>query len=313
MKKLLSLSILGICLFSWQAAACDTDLIREYTPIAERAETGGMLYVADNCKSRASYLFGTLHLDDPRVREAAAPAFKALKKSRRALFEIKNSKQSQQETIAQMVMPPVETRPLSQIIGDQTFLTLSAEVAQVHPGFPNALLERYRPWAASILVQIPPPAADNIHLDDRLQILATELSIPVFGLETPQEQMESFNRMAENEQISLLRDTLDNIDAIRKQNDQLLTLYLKGNLKGIDDLRSTAFNEVRNSKLRGYMRYSLITQRNNKMLKKILPHLARGNSFVAVGAMHLPGTDGLLTQLEEAGYFIWPASVVGAP
>lgn len=291
------------------ASACDTDLVREYTSI-QKQKLNAAFFVVDNCKSPASYLFGTIHLDDMQVKAAAAPAFEALKHVDRAIFETRSSQKSQQETIALMIMPPTEKRTLSDIIGLPAFRNLSAEVQKNQSGFPIAILERYRPWAASVLVQLPSASADNIPLDDRLQMEAQKLSVPVIGLETPAQQLEVFVNMTEKEQVSLLLDTLHHISDLRDQNDTLKRLYLSNNLAGIEKLGSNAFNEIRDSKLRGYMRHSLLNKRNKRMLEAVEPYLKSGNSFIAVGALHLPGEDGLLYQLEKKGYFIWPASMV---
>ena len=48
----------------------------------------------------------------------------------------------------------------------------------------------------------------------------------------------------------------------------------------------------------------LITYRNGKMVDGILEYLSSGITFIAVGAMHLPGEDGILNQLELRAYNI---------
>jgi len=237
----------------------------------------------------------------------------ALKHATTAIFEIKNSKKNQQETVALMVLPPAENRTLSDIIGLPTFKLLSAEMQKNQPGFPTAMLERYRPWAASILLQLPHPSGDSISLDDRLQIEAGKLSIPVYGLESPAEQMDVFHKMTESEQITLLMDTLKNLSTIQRQNNQLKAYYLQGNLAALERLGLSAFSEIHDSKMRDYMRRRLITQRNTQMVNNLLPHLKNGRSFIAVGALHLPGQNGLLNQLEDKGFFIWPVTATARP
>ncbi len=297
--------ICWMCIAPLKALACNTDLVREYTPIAERMGKG-MLYVVDNCKKPANYVFGSVHLDDKAIVETAKPAFSALKKSRRALFEMSSDKASQQQVIASMVLPPDDPRKLSEIIGPTLFTKLSRQVKSVQPGFPDAMLNRYRPWAASVLVQLPPTTADGIMLDDRLQMLAIQQSIETVGLESPDDQMQTFKALSEKEQILLLSDTLAHIGTIRGTNEKLRKLYIAGDLAGIARMGETAFSEISNTKLRRHMRYFLISKRNKDMLKAMLPHLHKGKTFVAVGALHLPGEEGILNQLEKKGYFIWP-------
>ena len=42
--------------------------------------------------------------------------------------------------------------------------------------------------------------------------------------------------------------------------------------------------------------------RNQRMAQRLLPQFAQGGAFVAVGALHLPGANGLLARFKAAGY-----------
>jgi uncharacterized protein YbaP (TraB family) len=46
----------------------------------------------------------------------------------------------------------------------------------------------------------------------------------------------------------------------------------------------------------------LLFQRNKRMVARMIPLLDRQSTFVAVGALHLPGTSGILHLLELQGY-----------
>jgi uncharacterized protein YbaP (TraB family) len=45
-----------------------------------------------------------------------------------------------------------------------------------------------------------------------------------------------------------------------------------------------------------------IDARNRQMVSTALPQLAEKCTFIAVGALHLPGPQGLITLLRDAGY-----------
>jgi len=51
---------------------------------------------------------------------------------------------------------------------------------------------------------------------------------------------------------------------------------------------------------------ALILERNDRMAERMIPMVVEGGYFVAVGAMHLPGDNGLLQQLAEAGFDVSP-------
>ena len=55
----------------------------------------------------------------------------------------------------------------------------------------------------------------------------------------------------------------------------------------------------------GFKKY-LLVDRNAKMRTAALPLLEKGNAFIAVGALHLPGPTGLVALLRESGYTVTP-------
>lgn len=48
----------------------------------------------------------------------------------------------------------------------------------------------------------------------------------------------------------------------------------------------------------------LVVDRNHRMAERMQPYLQQGKVFIAVGALHLPGEEGLLNLLEQQGYAV---------
>ena len=48
----------------------------------------------------------------------------------------------------------------------------------------------------------------------------------------------------------------------------------------------------------------MVTARNRTMAANAAPILQRGNAFIAVGALHLPGEKGLIELLRRDGYTV---------
>ena len=48
--------------------------------------------------------------------------------------------------------------------------------------------------------------------------------------------------------------------------------------------------------------HQLIDQRNARMVTRMEPFLKRGQAFIAIGALHLPGEVGVLNLLAKQGY-----------
>ena len=49
-----------------------------------------------------------------------------------------------------------------------------------------------------------------------------------------------------------------------------------------------------------------LTKRNVRMVERLIPLVKKEPTFIAVGALHLPGEDGILALLEKEGYTIKP-------
>jgi uncharacterized protein YbaP (TraB family) len=58
--------------------------------------------------------------------------------------------------------------------------------------------------------------------------------------------------------------------------------------------------------LRAYFMSQGVDARNHRMLESLLAWLDEGTVFVAVGALHLPGQDGLVTLLRQRGFELQP-------
>jgi uncharacterized protein len=125
----------------------------------------------------------------------------------------------------------------------------------------------------------------------------------VYGLETIQEQLALFDSMPEVDQVTLLKDALDRFPELDALHAELLAVYRQRDLDGL-----LAINKA--SMQTGDVRFAcefqrrVIDERNHRMAERMQPYLQQGKAFVAVGALHLPGDEGLLNLLEQQGYTV---------
>ena len=49
---------------------------------------------------------------------------------------------------------------------------------------------------------------------------------------------------------------------------------------------------------------AMIVERNKTMIKNAEPIIGAGSAFIAVGALHLPGPEGLIELLRRAGHTV---------
>jgi uncharacterized protein YbaP (TraB family) len=311
--KLYSLTLAASFLYATTALASDEILAPKayctheekhaYIPINQRLDDGDFLFVLYHCAHEPSYLFGTIHSDNTHIIAHARAAFKALKQSSASYFEV-IADENAQEDLTNTILDPKTS--LEQHIGKALYARVTHEVWAINNKFPEKLLNLYKPWAVAMLLQVPKPHDDGVSLDEKLQQVAKKEFIPAHSLETTQEQFTAFSNLSPEENTQLLQDTLDALPQIRALDAQLEQEYLAGDMTKIAGLKSRMYEEIHDTALREKLVNAVLIERNNHFAQRIEPELAKGNQFIAVGVLHLPNKEGIMAQLEHAGYNIFP-------
>ncbi|MBM3618762.1 MAG: TraB/GumN family protein, partial [Alphaproteobacteria bacterium] len=273
-----------------------------YVPIEKRYESGIIFRIA-SCDTQPSFIMGTMHHDDPSFAALIADAKTYISATDSAGFEFVEDERSQQVALQYMMMLPTDTRSIDSIVTPDEF-TILTKTIESRTKIPAPIVNRMRPWAAALLLQYPAPKSDGIALDTRLQQFAASQKRTLYGLETPEEQYEVFASISPEKQVGLLKDTLAELPQIDESNAQLAEHYLRRDLKKIHELAEESFNEMQDQELAQHMREKLVRLRNIKMADRLQPRLSEGKTFVAVGALHLLGKNGVLELLERQGHAI---------
>lgn len=274
-----------------------------YVPISERLRPG-LLFRIEKCGEEPSHLFGTIHSDEADLLDGNPAVIETLKTSRIALFELVQSEELQREVVRYMLYPTQQRDGLSHALGLDLYEQALTHMQRLQPDMPPAFFNRYRPWAVAILLQYPPQSGDGVVLDARLQKLASSQSILSEGLETAAEQFSFFQGLSLDEQRMMVADAVNRTEEIRQTNKELFAAYRRKDLLSIADIGETSFAAIEDPEFAEKMEDFLIRRRNRTMIARMLPELQKGRALVAVGALHLPGEDGLLARLEEKGYFL---------
>lgn len=117
-------------------------------------------------------------------------------------------------------------------------------------------------------------------------------------LETPEEQLEFISSIGEDQGDSMVAYTLKEIERLPELISELKETWRNGNLEQLDEL---ALKDSREQFPQTHK--SLIADRNNAWLPTIEKMLQdERNEFILVGALHLAGPEGLISQLKKQGY-----------
>lgn len=271
----------------------------EETPFGQ-----GLLWRVQKDGGPANYLLGTMHSTDARLRELPDAIDQALDHARLAAFEIIAGQGGEAEMEQALQLPP--ERRLEDIVGPELFGRAATAVADF--GITPEALQRFKPWALSFFLARPRletirQAQGELAFDFWLQGEARRRGKALRGLETYAEQIEVFDGLGEAEQVAMVTDLLNDYANIEAQFNRMFRAYLKGNtgaLLAVANDRSGVSDTAAAARLAE----RLVDSRNRTMAERMLPLLTQGRAFVAVGALHLPGEDGILSLLQQQGYSI---------
>lgn len=245
------------------------------------------------------YLFGTIHMLRPSVQWQTPKVAQAFGKSDELWLEIADP--GDQSSVLPLVTK-FGFDPKSQLSSklskaDQARLAADAKAL----GEPLADFEPMRPWLAAIRLSVAPLVKAGYDPDagvDRLLKQKADLAgRPVKAFETVEQQIRDFADLPEALQIDELHVTLDEFDEATAELDKLEKAWAAGDTEAIykaldEDMKRTSPKLYK----------VLLIDRNRAFADTIVKRLkGRGTAFVAVGAGHLAGPDGVQALLAKRG------------
>ncbi len=247
----------------------------------------------------ASYVFGTMHTNDPRVLQMPGIIMQAFQASTVVSVEVSVRDKKMREALSLMFLPHGDQ--LQSIIGKQKFDRITVMAKDY--GIPKQNLNRMKPWAAATIFSQPPDRVKaNIVLDQEIEKMGFNRGKKIVPLETMLEQMGLFNSLSPKQQIEFLDSAIDNYSGLQGEISRITDMYLKGDTGPLlCHIRTTMMQY--SPELRSFTLDLLITTRNHVMKDRMQPLFKQG-AFVAIGAAHLPGKEGVLNLLKEEGYRI---------
>ncbi|WP_169054158.1 TraB/GumN family protein [Nitratireductor sp. XY-223] len=280
---------------------------------AEIPNGNSLLWRIERDGSAPSWLFGTMHATDPRVLEMSEAARAAFDSAGTVVVE------SSEITDLEGAMASLMTDPsLTMLDAGTTLQSLleEADLAEVEAvlkerGVPITFVSRMQPWMVFSLISVPEcelarRAQGVSFLDKQLADDALHGGKTLAGLETLKEQLSVLSELPLDVQAQLLADTATLGDLLEDVTATMTELYLDGQIGMIMPLVEATTIESGAAETGAYAEFekNLVLKRNHTMAERVLPMLEEGNAFVAVGALHLPGDEGLVKLLRERGYTV---------
>ncbi len=272
--------------------------------------TGSLLWrVSGNGLESPSYILGTHHLNGAETFAAIQGAQAALEASRQVVGEMDLSDQAALATQLQLAALMPEDVSYRTLLSSADYETLDNGLKGLI-GVGMDQLGMFKPAMISltmsqvVFMKAFPEfnATAHVAMDVVVQNHATETGKAIVGLETVEDQIHA---LLDSEPMKIQAESLvcsiRNMDYSAEALKKLSANYDAGDLAA---LYNDGFNDPANPcPSSEEAKFALLKGRNDKWLAR-LPEIMRTPSFIAVGALHLAGEEGLLFQLDKAGYTV---------
>lgn len=304
--RLAASAVLAICLFQTPAgaASAQTPVPREAPSPSEAAAANPALWVVRDADSTL-YLFGTVHFLRPTTEWESERITDAFDSADRLVLEVAdpNDQAALLPLIQQYGMAP--DTPLSSLLTTEELATLDAAARTI--GASAEAMDGLRPWlagvtlSASTLVRAGYDPGSGV--DQILRARAASAGKSIAGLETPEDQIRMLAGFPEAGQLNFLRRTLTEFNDALTVPDQMVEAWAIGDQQRIQTLAVTPMRQA--SEL---VYQTVLVERNTRWADQIEIMLeGAGTTFIAVGVLHLIGTDGVPSILASRGVTVMTA------
>ena len=304
--KLFLITLLSTTLFAplpLHAADVDSPQCRELPRSDEPPSGAGLPYGQGllwevRKGEQINHLFGTIHVSDADIKQLPEPVARALEESDILILEAVPTMSDITEMWSRMMAAPGEEL---QSKLDPPVFARTVEILGQHQ-INKRSVDALKPWAAYLTMSYP-PAEDPVVLDLHLMQRAKEDGKQVVGIEEPLAQLAHFENLSEADQVQFLVDTVCHYSELEEDFSIVKDLYREGKLGAIHEMFTRDIALIKDQRYDDLNRV-LISKRNQSMYDAMQIYLEKGQTFIAIGALHLPGEEGILKMLEKDGYQI---------
>lgn len=263
------------------------------------------------------HLYGTMHVSDPTIVALSPEAQAAYDGAATVVIETTDVLDEAAAGAALMSRPDLmaftDGRTLLDFLDKGESEALDAALRG--RGMTLEGVKALKPWV--LLGTLALPACEATDRDAFLDIALARDALregrAVEGLETAVEQLEAMAGLPLEMHVdgllgsALLGDRMD--DVFRTMG----LMYREGEIGGIwPVLQAVSAHVAPGSEMNEAdvvaFEEAVVTRRNHTMAERAAPLFNAGGAFVAVGALHLPGEEGLVALLRDAGYAVEPVA-----
>lgn len=252
--------------------------------------------------NESSYLFGTFHLMGSEYIDSLTVVMDAFRESKTLVGELVLDESLSMRIMQVAIMKDTTLRDL---LSEEVYEKTASWLKEL-TGMELSMLNKFNPAMVQMLITAMIQQKINkktvTPMDLYFQNLAKEEK-KIEGLESFDDQVDVlFNKTSYHAQARHLEEFVNERDSSEHMVLKMNQMYREQDLGGLmkmffESSYSTAEKDA------------LLDSRNRKWLEQLPGLFAEQSTFVAVGALHLPGENGLVSLLRQEGYIVEPLNM----
>ena len=309
--KIIKLLTTGVFLLFLMLNSCLFTHAQEYNSL--------LWQITGNELSDTSYLYGTMHTRKKEVHDLGRDAVDELLScdavALELIFDFDDNPMALIGVFKDMFMKNNIT--LEKLYADPKDYELVHKYAKENLGILGVILnvDKMKPIFIAMLVDVMKEESmalkndtslAKLSLDNWFQEIGAEEDKMLIGLETIDEQMNALDALSYEEQADmLLQQAKGETYGMDKGDVKDITyFYLDQDLDSMKMWYDNYAQYVPDA-----FDYAILKKRNQNMAERIDTSIHNHSTFVAVGALHLPGEKGVINLLRKMGYQLKPVSL----
>ncbi|WP_120497972.1 TraB/GumN family protein [Kiloniella sp. EL199] len=272
----------------------------------------GLFWRIEKDGRKPSYLLGTMHVSDKRVLKMKDEVKPYLTKAKILYKEIANTHREYREYVNMRLRD--DDRTLDQDLSEDDFKKAVETVKLID--IEEEDFKAYELWYVYEILDGAPwyrgkdkdpfEEDDEPVLDTQLGMMAFDHDVKVQALEKTRERaLLLWDRPREMylEAIKRALANTDIIENIKERRELQIQRYLSRDTQRMYNEHEERLKDEP-KEIYDIEKVAMLDKRNLNMVNGMTKGLIKGNSFTAVGALHLPGEEGILNILVKRGYTV---------
>ena len=280
-----------------------------FVQFSVKAQDTFLWEISGNGTKKSSYLFGTYHILNDEYLLKYPKVLEKHKEAKVIMVESDlDSAAMLQLAMSEMMMKEEE---LPQLMSAADHEMVMKELKPIFMGAPEQIINKFKPSVVLMMLTLnyTTEAVPELKeykgtpMDQFFVKKAKANGKPVLALEDPKETLNMiFNQYSLQEQADQLVKFLNrDREEILEEQRELADTYLNPNFQKMEALNKKIAAEYGDGDMK-----AMLDDRNKAWIPLIEKSIKENPTFIAVGAAHLPGENGVIELLRKQGYKVKP-------